>query len=114
ANLVPSSHFVYKMATSGSLWNCSIITDRGTAVTSRSFEDFCKSKAIHHTLNSSQHPHGNGQVECVNRFLSPMLAISSASSTNKDWDKYLRTIQRDINAVPSKTTNQSPFVLLHG
>jgi len=87
------------------------ITDRGTAFTSKKFEEFCEQKAIRHTKCSTQHPQANGAVERVNRVLVPMLAIASNEGR---WHKELERIQRDINCCPHKTTGKSPFVMLYG
>ncbi|KAF8791704.1 Retrovirus-related Pol polyprotein like [Argiope bruennichi] len=41
---------------------------------------------IKHTLNSSQRPQANGQVERINRILIPMISSSIQTESHKDWD----------------------------
>jgi hypothetical protein len=44
-----------------------VITDRGTAFTSRSFQTFCETHGIKHILNAVTTPRANGQCERYNR-----------------------------------------------
>lgn len=91
-----------------------IISDRGTAFTSKSFENFCLERGIKHTLNAVQHPNANGQVERANRVLVPMIASYSKREDQRDWDVALDSIEKDMNAFHNKTTGVSPFEALYG
>ncbi|KAF8794774.1 Transposon Ty3-I Gag-Pol polyprotein like [Argiope bruennichi] len=91
-----------------------IVTDRGSCFSSSLFEDYCKQFGIKHTLNSSQRPQANGQVERINRILIPMISSSVQTESHKDWDKILPQVQRCINWSPSKSTGKPPFELLYG
>ncbi|XP_058978630.1 putative mediator of RNA polymerase II transcription subunit 26 [Musca domestica] len=51
-----------------------VITDRGTAFTSKQFDEYCKTQGIQHLLISTGVPRGNGQVERMHRIIIPMLA----------------------------------------
>ena len=91
-----------------------VITDRGTCYTSKAFVDYCESHGISHTLNSSRHPQANGQVERVNRTVLPLITISIERNDHRDWDKQLKIIQTNLNTAVNKTTNRTPFEILHG
>ncbi|UYV75780.1 hypothetical protein LAZ67_13001327, partial [Cordylochernes scorpioides] len=91
-----------------------IISDRGSCFTSRQFEEFCRGKGIHHTLNSTKHPQGNGMVERVNRTVLSTIATSIEDPRRKDWDLKIKEVERDLNNAVNKTTNKTPFETLHG
>ncbi|UYV70463.1 K02A2.6-like, partial [Cordylochernes scorpioides] len=91
-----------------------IISDRGSCFTSRQFEEFCRGNGIHHTLNSTKHPQGNGMVERVNRTVLSTIATSIEDPRRKDWDLKIKEVERDLNNVVNKTTNKTPFETLHG
>ena len=46
-----------------------IVTDRGTAFTSKTFIEYCKSNAIQHILNAVRTPRANGQIERANQVI---------------------------------------------
>jgi len=50
-----------------------LISDRGSAFTSNKFKDFVKEESIEHVLIATGTPRANGQVERVNRVITPML-----------------------------------------
>ncbi|UYV79686.1 hypothetical protein LAZ67_18000268, partial [Cordylochernes scorpioides] len=91
-----------------------IISDRGSCFTSRQFEEFCRGNGIHHTLNSTKHPQGNGMVERVNRTVLSTIATSIEDPRRKDWDLKIKEVERDLNNAVNKTTNKTPFETLHG
>ncbi|UYV66648.1 hypothetical protein LAZ67_4002441, partial [Cordylochernes scorpioides] len=91
-----------------------IISDRGSCFTSRQFEEFCRGNGIHHTLNSTKHPQGNGMVERVNRTALSTIATSIEDPRRKDWDLKIKEVERDLNNAVNKTTNKTPFETLHG
>ncbi|UYV64019.1 hypothetical protein LAZ67_2006344 [Cordylochernes scorpioides] len=91
-----------------------IISDRGSCFTSRQFEEFCRGNGIHHTLNSTKHPQGNGMVERVNRTVLSTIAIGIEDPRRKDWDLKIKEVERDLNNAVNKTTNETPFETLHG
>ena len=51
-----------------------LITDRGTAFTSKDFAEYCTHNNIQHIKNAVASPQANGQVERVNRVVSRMLS----------------------------------------
>ena len=91
-----------------------IISDRGPCFTSRQFEQYCKDNGIHHTLNSTQHPQGNGMVERANRTILSTIITSMEDQRHKDWDLRIQECERNLNNVVNNTTNRTPFEMLHG
>lgn len=90
-----------------------IISDRGTAFTSNAFQEFCHERNIQHIKITTRLPRSNGQVERVNRTLIPLLTKLAAPSP-ENWYKHVEVAQRWINAVPSRSTQRTPFQLLFG
>lgn len=56
-----------------------IISDRGTAFTSGSFQEYCKEGKIEHVLITTGVPRGNGQVERINGIIIPALTKLSVA-----------------------------------
>lgn len=83
-----------------------IVTDRGTAFTSKTFIEYCKSNAIQHILNAVRTPRANGQIERANQVVLMHLRTTTEKST--DWDKKLRNLQFTINYHINKTLKCSP------
>jgi len=50
-----------------------IISDRGTAFTSKNFDDYCKDQEIEHVTIVTGVPRINRQIECINRIVTPIL-----------------------------------------
>lgn len=64
-----------------------VISDRGTAFTSKQFEAFLEQWRVQHVKIAVASPWANGQVERVNRFLkSTMIKLVDKSA---DWKKNL-------------------------
>jgi len=89
-----------------------IISDRGSSFTANAFQQFCQSRGIKHTLNSTRHPQANGQVERANRTITPILSMSAVNQ--RSWDARIGEIERFLNSAPNKTTTKTPFEALHG
>ncbi|GFV64493.1 hypothetical protein TNCV_105821 [Trichonephila clavipes] len=90
-----------------------IISDRGSAFTSKLFNDYCDEENIHHLQIATGVPRGNGQVERIHRTLIPVLTkLSLDDSTN--WYKYVDRLQRILNSTISRSTKWTPFELLVG
>lgn len=71
-----------------------IISDTETAFTFEKFEDFCKKNGIHHTLNSTRRPQGNGLVEGINRTIAQALATYMALHSLRHVDlKFQKMIE---------------------
>ncbi|GFT47137.1 hypothetical protein TNCV_3747831 [Trichonephila clavipes] len=82
-----------------------IISDRGSAFTSKLFNDYCDEENIQHLQN--------GQVERIHRTLIPVLTKLSLDDSTK-WYKYVDRLQRILNSTISRSTKWTPFELLAG
>jgi len=91
-----------------------IISDRGTAFTSRVFGQFCEKNGISHTLSSPRHPQTNGQVERVNRILVPVVMATIEREDTRDWDKRLLDVERCLNNSVHRSMGKTPFEVIHG
>lgn len=91
-----------------------IITDRGSAFTSHSFQAFCKEYGIKHVLNAVATPRANGQCERVNRTLLDALATTSAGKPEDAWDDSVKKVQSAINNTTNRSTRSTPPRLLYG
>lgn len=83
-----------------------IVSDRGTAFTSKSFAEYCESNAIEHIQNAVRTPRANGQVERINQLITTFLRTSE--SDERKWDTDLGRFQVIINSQVNKTISCSP------
>ncbi|GFY07191.1 retrovirus-related Pol polyprotein from transposon 17.6 [Trichonephila clavipes] len=90
-----------------------IISDRGSAFTSKLFNDYCDEENIQHLQIATGVPRGNGQVERIHRTLIPVLTKLSLDDSTK-WYKYVDRLQRILNSTVSRSTKWTPFELLVG
>ncbi|GFW80680.1 hypothetical protein TNCV_3235321 [Trichonephila clavipes] len=90
-----------------------IISDRGSAFTSKLFNDYCDEENIQHLQIATGVPRGNGQVERIHRTLIPVLTKLSLDDSTK-WYKYVDRLQRILNSTISLSTKWTPFKLLVG
>ncbi|GFX88541.1 hypothetical protein TNCV_2659521 [Trichonephila clavipes] len=88
-----------------------IISDRGSAFTSKLFNDYCDEENIQHLQKATGVPRGNGQVERIHRTLIPVLTKLSLDDSTK-WYKYGDRLQRILNSTISRSTKWTPFELL--
>jgi ribosomal protein L21E len=91
-----------------------VITDRGTAFTSRSFQTSCEAHGIRHILNAVATPRANGQCERYNRTIISSLAALNGGSEDDSWDDHVKTVQRGLNMTISQATGVTPSELLFG
>ncbi|XP_071052949.1 uncharacterized protein [Onthophagus taurus] len=66
-----------------------LVSDRGTAFTSKKFTEYCKMNQIIHIQNATATPRANGQVERYNRTLMTAISTRSENEDGRDWDKRL-------------------------
>lgn len=85
-----------------------IVSNGGSAFTSREFEEYCRTEGINHQLITVGIPRANGQVERVNRTLIPLLTKLSASKPH-EWYKYLDVAQLYLNATTHRSVGVAPF-----
>ncbi|GFV23385.1 hypothetical protein TNCV_4780971 [Trichonephila clavipes] len=90
-----------------------IISDRGSAFTSKLFNDYCDEENIQHLQIATGVPRGNGQVERIHRTLIPVLTKLSLDDSTK-WYKYVDRLQRILNSTICRSTKWTPFELLVG
>lgn len=87
-----------------------IISDRGTAFTSKEFENFVQRYGIQHIQTAVRTARANGQAERANQTLLNSLRCSTENP--KDWDSNIPTIQWGINSQVNFTTKYSPNELV--
>lgn len=71
-----------------------IVSDRGTAFSSKSFANFIQENEIEHSMTAIASPWANGIVERVNRFLKTTLA--KVVDEPVKWDCYLGKVQQRV------------------
>lgn len=88
-----------------------IVSDRGTAFTSKVFEDFCRDANIQHVRIATSTPRANGQVERLNRLLLTCMATTS-NEEGSDWDDKLFEVQWAVNNCEHRVTKRTPYELI--
>lgn len=91
-----------------------MISDRGTGFTSKEFKEFLKENCVKHVLIAAGCPRSNGQIERMNRTLTPMLAKLIDKERNKYWAEVLPEAEFVFNNVISKSTGMALSFLLFG
>ncbi|GFX36178.1 retrovirus-related Pol polyprotein from transposon 297 [Trichonephila clavipes] len=93
--------------------NLTNVVKKGSAFTSKLFNDYCDEENIQHLQIATGVPRGNGQVERIHRTLIPVLTKLSLDDLTK-WYKYVDRLQRILNNTISRSTKWTPFELLVG
>ena len=91
-----------------------LISDRGTAFTSKEFSEYLSSNNIQHVKNAVAAPQANGQVERVNRVLSRMLSKLADPVSQADWSRFLSQVGYALNNSIHSSTRSAPSTLLFG
>lgn len=91
-----------------------LVSDRGTSFTSGAFREFLESLDIKHVLVATASPRSNGQVERMNRFLTPILAKLTDDQIRKDWSTVLRDVEFVFNNTYCRSINTTPSKMLFG
>lgn len=89
-----------------------IISDRGAAFTSNEFQNFVEEQGITHIKIATGVPRANGQIERINRDLTPMLG--KLTEIKDRWDETLPMVEFAINNTISRSVQTAPAVLLFG
>lgn len=89
-----------------------IVSDRGSAFMCEKFRQFLREHSIKHVAVATATPHANGQIERINRSLTPIL--SKLSTSVSSWDQILSEAEFSINNTVNRTTGQTPAKLLFG
>lgn len=90
-----------------------IISDRGTAFTSKEFEEYCDREGIQHTKITTGVPRGNGQVERIHRTIISVLTKMTIEEPTH-WYKHTSKLQRALNSTFQRSIGTTPFELLTG
>lgn len=88
-----------------------IISDRGSAFTSKKFEEFMNQEDIRHVLIATATPHSNGQIERINRSTQ---ILAKLWDSPKDWDRVITGVEFAINNSINRATGETPSRLLFG
>ena len=91
-----------------------LVSDRGTAFTSVKFSDFLSENHIRHILIATGSPQANGQVERINRTMTPMLAKLTDNKSGLQWYKILKIVENSMNNTVTRSTKLTPSRLLFG
>lgn len=83
-----------------------IVSDRGTAFTSKAFAEYCAENNIAHVQNAVRTPRANGQIERVNQMVNRYLR--TVTEDGRKWDAELKDLQWILNAQTNKTNGCSP------
>lgn len=89
-----------------------LVTDRGTAFTSKEFADFIETRGIKHRKVAVAAPWANGTVERINRFLKT--SLTKLIDNQAEWKKHLGNAQYIINNTYHSVTKASPAKLMFG
>lgn len=91
-----------------------MVTDRATCFTCGEFGKFLSENNIEHIKVATASPQANGQIERVNRVLTPMLGKLSEIKNQTDWSRILAQVEYSLNNSISSTTKYAPSILLFG
>ena len=88
-----------------------IVTDRGTAFTSKQFEEYCRVNQIQHIKTAVGSPRANGQVERSNKTVLHALRCTVGENKSR-WDERIAAVQWSINSMLNSTTQMAPNSLV--
>lgn len=83
-----------------------IVSDRGTAFTSKQFANYCEENAVQHIKNAVRTPRANGQVERINQMITTFLRVKHEDA--RKWDLDLGDFQWIVNSQINKTIGCCP------
>lgn len=83
-----------------------IVSDRGTAFTSKSFAEYCERHAIRHIETAVRSPRANRQVERMNQLITTFLRVGEMDK--RHWDADLGRFQIIVNNQVNKTMGCTP------
>ncbi|GFV97998.1 transposon Ty3-I Gag-Pol polyprotein [Trichonephila clavipes] len=90
-----------------------IITDKGSAFTSSTFEDYCKKENILHISITTGLPRSNGQIEKQNPTIIAVLSKLSVDDPEKLYS-HVPHLQEIPNSTFQRSFKMTPFELLFG
>lgn len=89
-----------------------LISDRGTSFTSNAFKGFMDQNFVQHVLIATHTPRANGQIERVNRMLTPM--ISKITKQVDKWTDVLDEVEFALNNTFHRALGTTPSMALFG
>jgi hypothetical protein len=90
-----------------------VVSDGTTTFMSQEFVAYINQENIDHVLTANRIPEANDEVERVKQMLIPLLQ-NLCEVTQVEWYKHLDSIQKYLNATPTRSTNVTPFQLMFG
>ena len=90
-----------------------LISDRGTAFTSKAFKQFSETHCFQHVLIATACPQSNGQMERYNKTLVPLLA-KLTEENGGEWDIWVNESEYLLNNSYNKAINTTPAEVLFG
>lgn len=91
-----------------------MIMDRAACFTCDEFVKFLKEQNIEQILVATASPQANGQIERVNRVLTPMIGKLTEVKNQSDWSSKLEQVEFALNNSLSSTTKIAPSMLKFG
>lgn len=91
-----------------------LVSDRGSGFTSTKFNEFMEKCNIKHILTAALTPRANGQIERVNRTMTPMIAKLIDKPNKKFWVEVLSDVEFALNNTIVKSIKTTPSKLLFG
>lgn len=91
-----------------------IISDRGTCFTSLDFGEYLLRQNVDHVKVAVAPPQANGQVERVNRVITPMFSKAADSISHADWVRMISQVEFALNNSTHSSTKHTPSQLLFG
>jgi hypothetical protein len=90
-----------------------ILTDNGTHFTAQVMNNLYQKLGVTHLYTTVYHPQTNGQIERFNATMDGKIAaLCNEQRTN--WDDMLQFVTFNYNTSIHRTTNQTPFEMMHG
>lgn len=90
-----------------------LVSDRGTAFTSKDFGNYCSEREIRHILITTGVPRANGQVERLNAIIINVLAKLSMNEPDQ-WYRQVPKVQMALNGSYQRSIGMTPFKLVFG
>lgn len=91
-----------------------VVSDMGSCFKHENFEVFATRNNFQHIRNATAAPQANGQVERVNRVLTPMLGKMTEPVSRSDWTTLLERVEYALNNTVHESTKQTASRLLFG
>jgi hypothetical protein len=86
----------------------SIVLDRGPTFTNNFWQELFKLQGTQLHVNTTYHPHTDGQAEVVNKCLETCLRCFASERKNQ-WDQLLPLVEWWYNTSYHTTTHMTPF-----